>query len=126
VAVVDGQALKARLGTSTASVVAATGFVVVIGVAMALLPNVGHLASNLANYGRHATETPLPLRDDAGTIVFPGFPADVLAEFRLYAVGAQLVLWTAIGLAFAPMAERVLRPAPRPAAPTPAPQPVAS
>jgi hypothetical protein len=126
VAVVVGQALKARLGTWNASVAAAVGFAAVVGVAMAILPNVGHLASNLANYGRHATETPLPLRDDAGAIVFPGFPADVLAEFRLYAVGAQLVLWAAIGLAFAPMAEKVLAPAPRPAAPAPAPQPVAS
>jgi hypothetical protein len=125
VAVVAGQALKARLGTWNASVAAALGFAVVIGIAMAVLPNVGHLATNVATYGRHATETPLPLRDDAGNIVFPGFPADVLAEFRLYAIGAQALLWAGIGLLFAPMAERVLAPAAR-RAPAPTRAPVAS
>jgi hypothetical protein len=46
--------------------------------------------------------------------VFPGFPADVLFNFRLYSIGAQLLLWATIGLVFAPMAERLL--APKPAA----------
>ena len=36
-------------------------------------------------------ETPGPLRDDAGTIVFEGFPADDLYEFRLYSLGTQVV-----------------------------------
>ena len=81
--------------------------------------DVGHLAANVATYGPHATETPLPLRDDAGNIVFPGFPADVLAEFRLYAIGAQALLWAGIGLLFAPMAEKVLQPAPGPPRPPP-------
>jgi hypothetical protein len=40
--------------------------------------------------------------------VFPAFPADLLFDFRLYSVGAQLVLWATIGLVFAPMAERLL------------------
>jgi hypothetical protein len=40
--------------------------------------------------------------------VFPGFPADVLVNFRLYSIGAQLILWTAIGLVFGPLAERLL------------------
>jgi hypothetical protein len=51
--------------------------------------------------------------------VFPGFPADVLYHFRLSSIGAQLVLWAAIGLVFAPMAERLL--AGTPGRPEPAP-----
>jgi hypothetical protein len=47
-------------------------------------------------------------RDSAGTIVYPGFPADDLYAFRLYAVGAQVILWTTIGLCFAPVAGRIL------------------
>ncbi|GCE39114.1 Predicted cobalt transporter CbtA [Rhodococcus wratislaviensis] len=36
----------------------------------------------------------------------PGFPADDLYQFRLYSVAAQLILWSTIGLAFAPLADR--------------------
>ena len=54
------------------------------------------------------TETPLPLKNAKGVIVYPGFPADVLFNFRLYSIAAQLVLWGAIGLIFAPLADRLL------------------
>ena len=47
-----------------------------------------------------------------GTIVYPGFPADVLFNFRLYSVAAQLLLWSVIGLIFAPLADRLLAPGP--------------
>ncbi|GAA2371163.1 CbtA family protein [Dactylosporangium salmoneum] len=107
-AVVLGQRLKPRFGTWNATLLAAGAFVVVTGVLMALLPAFGELSSNVAEYGLHATETPLPLRDPKGNIVFPGFDADLLFEFRLYTVGAQLLLWTVIGLVFAPLAERLL------------------
>jgi predicted cobalt transporter CbtA len=107
-AVVLGQRLKSRLGNWNATLVAAGAFVVVIGVLMAVLPPLGHLSFNVENYGRQATETPLPLTDPSGTIVFPGFPADVLFQFRLYAVAAQAILWAVIGLGFAPLAERLL------------------
>lgn len=110
VAVKVGQVLRGRLGTWNAALVAGAGYVVAIRIVMAALPPLGHLAANVEAYGRHASETPLPLRDDAGTLVFPGFPADVLAGFRLYAVAAQVVLWAGIGLVFAPMAQRLLAP----------------
>ncbi|GAB4974303.1 hypothetical protein MAHJHV55_52210 [Mycobacterium avium subsp. hominissuis] len=42
---------------------------------------------------------------DAGGIVYPGFPADVLYEFRLVSLTAQLVLWTGIGLVFAAVSD---------------------
>ena len=55
--------------------------------------------------------------------MYPGFPADVLYSFRLYSVGAQLLMWTVIGLVFAPLAARLLEPsgstADRPRSPVP-------
>ena len=109
-----GQRLRNRLGNWNATLVAAGAFIVAIGVVMAILPSLGHLGANVAAYGDHATETPLPLTDDKGTIVYPGFPADVLFNFRFYSVAAQLILWSAIGLVFAPMASRLLSPRQRP------------
>jgi energy-converting hydrogenase Eha subunit A len=103
-----GQKLKPRLGNWNASLLAGAAFIVAIGILMAILPSFGHLGVNQANYGNHATETPLPLTDPSGTIVYPGFPADVLFDFRFYSVAAQLILWTSIGLIFAPLAERLL------------------
>jgi hypothetical protein len=110
-AVLAGQRLRQRFGNWNASLIAGAGFAVAIGIVMAALPQLGHLAANKAQYGLHATETPLPLRDTKGAIVFPGFPADTLATFRLYSVAAQLLLWSVLGLVFGPMAERVLAPA---------------
>lgn len=105
-----GQRLRSRYGNWNASLLAAGAFVVAIGVVMLVLPSLGHLGYNKEHFGNHATETPLPLTDAKGRIVFPGFPADVLFAFRFYSVAAQLVLWTVIGLAFAPLAERMLDP----------------
>ncbi|WP_432840093.1 CbtA family protein [Dactylosporangium sp. CA-092794] len=107
-AVILGQRLRHRFGTWNAALLAGAAFVIAVGVVMAVLPAFGELSSNVAEYGHHATETPQPLRDPQGTIVFPGFDADVLYDFRLYSLGAQLLLWAAIGLLFAPMAERLL------------------
>jgi hypothetical protein len=109
-AVVLGQWLRHRFGNWNASLIAGGAYVAVITVVMLVLPSFGELAFNKANFGHHATETPLPLKDADGNIVFPGFPADVLFNFRLYSVGAQLLLWTTLGLVFAPLAERVLAP----------------
>jgi len=110
-----GQRLKPRFGNWNATLLAALACAAVLGVAMLLLPSLGELKANVDAYGHHATETPLPLQDKDGKIVYPGFPADVLASFRLYSVAAQVILWGAIGLCFAPLAERLLNPkAPRP------------
>jgi hypothetical protein len=67
----------------------------VVGVAIAALPGVH--------------ETPGPLRDASGAIVYPGFPADTLFQFRLYSVLAQLILWGTLGLAFGALLERERR-----------------
>lgn len=75
---------------------------------MLLLPSLGHLSANTAEYGAAATETAQPLRDSAGTIIYPGFPADDLYAFRLYSIGAQAILWATIGLSFGAAANRLL------------------
>lgn len=103
-----GRRLQARWGNWTATLAAIGAFVVTIGIVMALLPQLGMLATNVQHYGVHATETPLPLIGPDGAIVYPGFPADDLFQFRFYSVVAQLILWTAIGLLFAPLADRLL------------------
>src|SRR3954467_6078789 len=96
-----GKRLRPRLGTWSATLIAGAVFVAAIGIVMLLLPSFGELSANQDYHA--ATETPGPLTDPSGKIVFPGFPADVLFGFRLYSIGAQLVLWAAIGLVFAPL-----------------------
>ncbi len=87
--------LTARFGVWNGRLLAAGAYVAAVAVVMLALPTVD--------------ETPEPLRDPSGAIVYPGFPADVLYEFRLSALGAQLVLWTTIGVVFAALAGRLLR-----------------
>ena len=86
--------LTARLGAWNGGVVATEAYVAVVAVAYVLLPDVA--------------ETPQPLRDAAGVIIYPGFPADVLYEFRLVSLGAQLLMWAAIGLVFGRLAARLV------------------
>ncbi|WIX83526.1 CbtA family protein [Amycolatopsis carbonis] len=107
-AVLLGRRIASKLGTWNATLIAAAAFIVVSGVLMALLPSLGHLSANVAEYGVQPTETPLPLKNPAGAIVYPGFPADTLFEFRFYSVIAQAILWATIALVFCPLAERVL------------------
>lgn len=106
-----GRRLAPRFGNWNASLLAALGFAVAIGVVMAILPSLGELSANVHAYGHHATETPLPLTDPKGNIVYPGFPADVLFSFRFYSICDQVILWGTLALVFGPLAERVLRPA---------------
>ena len=53
-------------------------------------------------------ETPGPLVDDAGVIVYEGFPADLLYDFRLYSFGTQVVIYATIGVVFAALVSRLL------------------
>jgi hypothetical protein len=112
-AVTAGTRLAHRFGAWNASLIAGGAYLAVMVIVMAILPPLGHLHTNVAEYGRQVTETPLPLRDPQGHIVYPGFPADVLFKFRLYSVISQAVLWTTLGLAFGALVERVLAYEPR-------------
>jgi predicted cobalt transporter CbtA len=123
-----GKRLQPRFGNWNATLLGAGAYIVGIGIVMALLPQLGELAVNVQQYGHHATETPLPLTNSKGTIVYPGFPANVLFSFRFYSVAAQGLLWATVGLVFGPLAERLLDPAVRTTAkPVPGqPEPVAA
>lgn len=93
-AVYLGRRLVARFGAWNATLVAGAGYVVAVAVVMLVLPSID--------------ETPGPLRDAGGTIVFEGFPAADLYEFRLYSLGTQVVMWATIGLVFAALSSRLL------------------
>lgn len=86
--------LEARLGPWNARLLSAAAYLVAIVAVAVLAPSVD--------------ETPAPLRDAAGGIAYPGFPADLLYEFRLVSLAAQLVLWAGIGLVFAAVSGRLL------------------
>jgi Probable cobalt transporter subunit (CbtA) len=93
-AVYLGRQLAQRLGAWNATLAAAGSYITAIAVVMLILPTID--------------ETPGPLRDNAGNIVYEGFPADDLYQFRLYSLGTQVVMWTTIGLVFAVLAARLL------------------
>ncbi len=93
-AVYLGRRLAGRIGTWNATLAAAGSYIVAIGVVMLILPTID--------------ETPGPLRDSAGTIIYEGFPADDLYQFRLFSLGTQVVMWATIGLVFAMLASRFL------------------
>jgi hypothetical protein len=88
-----GRRLAPRLGAWNATLAGAGAYVVAVAVVMLILPTID--------------ETPGPLRDDAGNIVYGGFPADDLYEFRLYSLGMQVVMWATIGLVFAVLVSRL-------------------
>jgi hypothetical protein len=95
-----GRTLSRSRGVWQASLIAGLAYVVAVGITMAVLKGVH--------------ETPGPLRGPDGTIVLGGFPADDLYDFRLYALGGQLILWGVIGLVLGPWAEQALRRSGRP------------
>ena len=68
----------------------------------------GHLQANIDELGRHNSETPLPLRDSDGKIVYPGFPADDLYYYRLYSFMAQCILWGVIGFGTALVSKKAI------------------
>ncbi|MEU2873383.1 CbtA family protein [Streptomyces olivoreticuli] len=87
-AVVLGKRLAPRLGNWHATVAAGVAFVVAAGLAYAFLPAVDEVPKD--------------------------FPATLLWQFRLSALAVQLVLWTAFGLLFGHLSERLLTPGPAP------------
>ncbi|SIS18807.1 CbtA family protein [Williamsia sterculiae] len=86
VAVTAAVLLRARINGLLAATCAAVGYTAVVAVAAALLPRFD--------------EVPRPLTVPSGDIVFPGFPAETLADFRLHAIGVQLVLWVVMAAVF--------------------------
>jgi hypothetical protein len=93
-AVYLGRQLAPKLGAWNATLVGGAAYLVAVFVVMLILPTI--------------SETPGPITNDAGVIVFPGFPAIDMYEFRLYTLGTQVIIWTTIGLTFAALASRLL------------------
>jgi predicted cobalt transporter CbtA len=89
-----GKQLAPRLGAWNATLAGMGAYLVAVAVLMLVMPTID--------------ETPGPIRDDAGAMVLDAFAADDLYEFRLYAVGTQLIVWATIGLVFAALAARLL------------------
>ncbi|KUO17677.1 CbtA family protein [Streptomyces dysideae] len=93
--VILGKRLAPRLGNWNATVAAAGSFVLVVGLAYAFLPS----------YNEAPAE----------------FPATLLWQYRLAALAVQATLWTAFGLVFGLLAERLLTPRTEPRTATAAP-----
>jgi len=89
VAVAAGLAWSRRWGTWRATAGAVGGYVAVMLCAMAVLPSFH--------------EVPGPLTGSDG-LVLDGFPAEVLAEFRLYSLVNLALMWLAIGVTWACLA----------------------
>jgi predicted cobalt transporter CbtA len=86
VALAAGLAWSRRCGRWPASLLAVGGYLAVVLGAMAMLPSV------------HEVPGPVPGADG---LVLDGFPAEVLAEFRVYSLMAQALMWLVIGVVFA-------------------------
>ncbi|WP_329539400.1 CbtA family protein [Streptomyces sp. NBC_01358] len=83
-AVILGRRLAPRLGNWNATISAAAGYVLVIGLAYAFLPSFNEVGKD--------------------------FPASLLWEFRLATLAVQVTLWTTFGLVFGYLTERLLAP----------------
>lgn len=88
------QRLIPRFGAWGAALAALGGYLVTVGVVMSVLPTV--------------SETPQPIIAASRMVSYPGFPADDLYQFRLHAVGVQVIIWATIGVAFGALASRLL------------------
>lgn len=67
-------------------------------------------------------ETPQPITNTHGQILYPGFSADVLWKLRWYSILNMVPIWAATGLIFGALIERFLKTnAPAPAEPHPEP-----
>ncbi|MDQ0935432.1 CbtA family protein [Streptomyces turgidiscabies] len=84
-AVILGKRLAPRLGNWNATLAASAFFVLVVGLAYAFLPS-------------FTNEVPA------------GFSASLLWRYRVATLGIQATMWTAFGLVFGLMAERLLTP----------------
>lgn len=78
--------LAPKIGGLVSAITGGAAYLVAVGVSIALLPSFD--------------EIPTPLMD-GNTIVFPGFPADVVGDFRYYSIINQLILWGVLGIGFA-------------------------
>lgn len=104
VAVIGYFYLRPRAGGLVSAIVAAIGYLIAVGITIAVMPEFH--------------EIPTPLENPSGQIVFPGFPADVVGLFRIYSITNQIILWTVLTVAFALILGWMMKRESAPAAPT--------
>jgi hypothetical protein len=92
-AVWTGRRLAVRLGGWNAGIVAAVGFVVLVGLCQWLLPVINEVPHD--------------------------YPASTLFEFRQASLGIQLATWATLGLVFGALAEPAVSPKPAARVPVP-------
>ena len=83
-----------RLGGWPAAMAGSSGYLAAISALIAVLPSF--------------RETPSALTDSDGTVLFPAFPADLLADFRADALICQALLWFVIAGSYAVLLPRAL------------------
>lgn len=87
IAVVLALRLRPKLGGLVSGITSAVGYLVAVSITIAVLPSFD--------------EVPEPLTNNAGQIVFAGFPGGVIGDFRVYSIVNQVILWTVLGVVFA-------------------------
>ncbi|MBJ7463621.1 MAG: CbtA family protein [Mycolicibacterium sp.] len=86
--------LAPRLGGWAAAVTGCVGYLAAISAVIIALPSFH--------------ETPSAITDSDGTLLFPGFPADLLADFRTNALICQALLWFVIAGSYAVLLPRAV------------------
>ena len=87
--------LRPRIGGLGSAITGVAGYLVAMTITVALLPEYH--------------EVPGPLLDPDGRTVFPGFPGGVVADFRVYAIANQVLVWVVLTVVFAALVGRMMR-----------------
>ena len=93
-AAVLGLWLVGKLGGLLAAISAGAFYVVAVAISIVVLPSYNDVPTALT---------------DGNEILFDGFPAATLADFRFYSVINQVVLWTVLGIVFTLALTRIAR-----------------
>ena len=88
--------LRPRLGGIWSAVVGGAGYLIGVTITAALLPTFD--------------EVPTAVVNADNVIVFPGFPGDVIGDFRVYTIATQVILWTVLITVFSLILGRLTKP----------------
>jgi predicted cobalt transporter CbtA len=88
-----------RIGGWQSATAATVGYLLAVTAVMALMPSFH--------------EVPGPMTGPSGDIVFAGFPAEVLSDFRIGSLLTQAILWAVIGASFVVLLSHLSRAASR-------------
>jgi len=81
-----------RIGGWRSGVAATVGYLAAVATVLALMPSFH--------------EVPGPMTGPTGDVAFPGFPAEVLSQFRIDSLVTQAILWSVVAASFAVMLPR--------------------